>query len=58
MEQRGEDGGRLTLASTNLRDTGSYSSNNVIGLLDGISYSSWTVVSDIGITVRIPNKVL
>jgi len=37
MEKEGE---RLTLASTNLRDNGSYSNNKVIGLLDGISYSS------------------
>jgi hypothetical protein len=57
-EQRGRRRGRPTLASTSLRDNGSYSNNNVIGLLDGISYSSWTVVSDMGITVRIPRRVL
>jgi hypothetical protein len=39
-EQRGRRRGRLTLASTNLRDNGSYSNNRVIGLLNGISYSS------------------
>jgi hypothetical protein len=39
-EEEEEKRERLTLASTNLRDNGSYSSNRVIGLLDGMSYSS------------------